>query len=195
MFKNLKLNSPLYVSIDIDALDPAFAPGVSHLEPGGLATRDIINIISKLDVDIIGADIVEYNPKMDTKNMTAITAAKVRNTRASARLSRREDRALCAAAAAAGIVAARLGVDALMLYAPALPLAKYTRVRFTGSHGMPECAGVCLARSQFNAAATERHHHHLAIPVGKRLRGAKGRATGARECPAPAHGREPAQER
>ena len=39
-------------------------PGVSHLEPGGLATRDIINIISKLDVDIIGADIVEYNPKM-----------------------------------------------------------------------------------------------------------------------------------
>ena len=58
-----------------------------------------------------------------------------------------------------------------------------------------QCAGVCLARSQFNAAATERHHHHLAIPVSKRLRGAKGRATGARECPAPAHGREPAQER
>ena len=74
---HLKLNSPLYVSIDIDALDPAFAPGVSHLEPGGLATRDIINIISKLDVDIIGADIVEYNPKMDTKNITAITAAKL----------------------------------------------------------------------------------------------------------------------
>ena len=71
------MNSPLYVSIDIDALDPAFAPGVSHLEPGGLATRDIINIISKLDVDIIGADIVEYNPKMDTNNMTAITAAKL----------------------------------------------------------------------------------------------------------------------
>ena len=74
---NLELGSPLYISIDIDALDPAFAPGVSHAEPGGLTTRDIIRVISKLDVKIIGADIVEYNPNMDLKNITAITAAKL----------------------------------------------------------------------------------------------------------------------
>ncbi len=74
---NLKLGSPLYISIDIDALDPAFAPGVSHAEPGGLTTRDIIRVISKLDVKIVGADIVEYNPNMDQKNITAITAAKL----------------------------------------------------------------------------------------------------------------------
>ena len=74
---NLNLKSPLYISIDIDALDPAFAPGVSHAEPGGLTTRDIINVISKLNVNVIGADIVEYNPNNDINNITAITAAKL----------------------------------------------------------------------------------------------------------------------
>lgn len=67
----------LYLSFDMDALDPAFAPGVSHHEPGGLSTRQVINIIQKINVPIIGADIVEYNPKRDVNNMTAMVCAKL----------------------------------------------------------------------------------------------------------------------
>ena len=68
---------PVYLSFDMDALDPAYAPGVSHFEPGGLSVRDVISIIHKVKVPIIGADIVEYNPKHDVHNMTAMVAAKL----------------------------------------------------------------------------------------------------------------------
>ena len=68
---------PVYLSFDLDALDPAFAPGVSHFEPGGLSVRDAISIIHKVKVPIIGADIVEYNPKRDVHNLTAMVAAKL----------------------------------------------------------------------------------------------------------------------
>lgn len=70
-------NDPVYISIDLDGLDPAFAPGVSHPEPGGFSTRDLLQIISNIKGKIIGADIVEYNPKKDLNNITAITAAKI----------------------------------------------------------------------------------------------------------------------
>ena len=73
----LKFSEPVYVSIDLDGLDPAYAPGVSHPEPGGLSTREIINFISNIEGDIIGADIVEYNPYKDINEITAITAAKL----------------------------------------------------------------------------------------------------------------------
>ena len=69
--------SPLYVSIDLDALDPAFAPGVSHHEPGGLSVRDILNVLHRLRGPIIGADVVEYNPARDVNGMTAVVAAKL----------------------------------------------------------------------------------------------------------------------
>ena len=72
-----KFEEPVYISIDLDGIDPAFAPGVSHPEPGGFSTRDIIKIISNLDGEIVGADIVEYNPRRDINNITAITAAKL----------------------------------------------------------------------------------------------------------------------
>lgn len=71
------LEGPVYISIDIDALDPAFAPGVSHREPGGLTTRDIINFIHNLNGNVIGVDIVEFNPNKDIDNMTAYVAAKL----------------------------------------------------------------------------------------------------------------------
>jgi len=71
------LNGPLYISFDLDALDPAFAPGVSHFEPGGLSVRDVLNIIQNINVPIIGADIVEYNPVHDINSMTAMVAAKL----------------------------------------------------------------------------------------------------------------------
>jgi agmatinase len=74
----LTFNAPLYISFDVDALDPAFAPGVSHFEPGGLTTRQAIQIIQRIEAPkIIGADIVEFNPKRDTTGMTAMVCAKI----------------------------------------------------------------------------------------------------------------------
>jgi arginase len=70
------LGGPLYVSLDLDALDPAFAPGVSHHEPGGLSVRDVLNILDLQRATLVGADIVELNPARDIHGMTATVAAK-----------------------------------------------------------------------------------------------------------------------
>lgn len=70
-------DQPIYLSIDLDGLDPAFAPGVSHHEPGGLSTRQVLDIIHSLKVPILGADIVEYNPVRDHQGITAVLAAKL----------------------------------------------------------------------------------------------------------------------
>lgn len=70
-------NGPLYVSIDLDALDPAFAPGVSHHEPGGLSVRELLSVLHRIDRPIVGADVVEYNPACDVNGMTAVVAAKL----------------------------------------------------------------------------------------------------------------------
>ncbi|GJL93184.1 agmatinase [Hyphococcus sp.] len=72
-----RLTGPLYVSIDLDGLDPAFAPGVSHPEPGGLSTRDVISMIKRLKTAPIGADIVELNPEKDINLLTAHVAARL----------------------------------------------------------------------------------------------------------------------
>lgn len=72
-----KFKNPLYISLDMDAFDPAFAPGVSHHEPGGLSSRQVIELISNLEAEVVGADIVEYNPDRDFQNMTAFLAAKM----------------------------------------------------------------------------------------------------------------------
>ena len=68
---------PLYISIDMDAIDPAYAPGVSHHEPGGLSVRDVLNVLHRIEAPIIGADVVEYNPTRDINGMTAVVAAKL----------------------------------------------------------------------------------------------------------------------
>lgn len=73
----LKLNAPLYVSVDLDVLDPAYAPGVSHHEPGGMTTRELLRIINDIRIPIIGADIVELNPQRDPLGITAMVAVKV----------------------------------------------------------------------------------------------------------------------
>jgi arginase len=70
-------DAPLYVSIDLDALDPAFAPGVSHHEPGGLSVRDVLAVLQRVSGPLIGADVVEYNPDRDVNGMTAVVAAKL----------------------------------------------------------------------------------------------------------------------
>lgn len=72
-----KFENPLYLSLDMDAFDPAFAPGVSHHEPGGLTSRQVIELIQNIDSEIIGADIVEYNPERDVNEMTGFLAAKM----------------------------------------------------------------------------------------------------------------------
>jgi agmatinase len=71
------LTGPIYLSIDLDVLDPAFAPGVSHPEPGGLSTRDVLSLIHRLPAPVVGADIVEYNPANDFRDLTARVAAKL----------------------------------------------------------------------------------------------------------------------
>ena len=76
-WRSLKFNRPLYISMDLDGLDPAFAPGVSHHEPGGLSTRQVLDIFHHVDAALIGADIVEYNPHRDVSGMTAAVAAKL----------------------------------------------------------------------------------------------------------------------
>lgn len=73
---NLAADAPIYISLDLDGLDPAYAPGVSHHEPGGLSTRDVLELIKHLPGKVVGADVVELNPHRDLVNMTAMVAGK-----------------------------------------------------------------------------------------------------------------------
>lgn len=72
-----KFDNALYISIDLDGFDPAFAPGVSHHEPGGLSVRDVVDMLLSLDAPLLGADVVEYNPLRDVNGVTAVLAAKL----------------------------------------------------------------------------------------------------------------------
>lgn len=68
---------PVYLSIDMDGFDPAFAPGVSHPVPGGLMPRQVLNLFHRPDWELIGMDVVEVNPQRDFNNLTAILAARI----------------------------------------------------------------------------------------------------------------------
>ena len=76
-YDKLKLVGPIYLSFDIDVLDPAFAPGISHREPGGMSVREAVAHLQTITGDIVGADIVEYNPKQDVSKLTAMASAKI----------------------------------------------------------------------------------------------------------------------
>lgn len=71
LFDPLSLRGPIYISLDIDVFDPAFAPGVSHREAAGLDPRTLISWLQAIDQPIVGADIVEYNPLRDISGITA----------------------------------------------------------------------------------------------------------------------------
>lgn len=73
----LNLSGPIYISFDIDVLDPAFAPGVSHREPGGMSVRDAITHLHAIKEEIVGADLVEYNPAQDISGVTAMVCGKL----------------------------------------------------------------------------------------------------------------------
>lgn len=72
-----KVEGPVYLSIDLDGIDPAFMPGVSHREPGGLSVRDVIALIHSVGGPIVGADVVEFNPAQDLGGVSAAVAAKI----------------------------------------------------------------------------------------------------------------------
>lgn len=71
------LEGPAYLSVDMDCLDPAFAPGVSHPEPGGMSLRDLLRIIQGLPRSLVAADLVELNPQLDPAGLTARVTAKL----------------------------------------------------------------------------------------------------------------------
>ena len=72
-----RVDGAVYISIDLDGLDPAFAPGVSHRDPGGLSVREVIGLVQEAGGYVAGADIVEYNPRQDLAGVTATVAAKL----------------------------------------------------------------------------------------------------------------------
>lgn len=74
---DFQFKAPLYLTFDLDCLDPAFTPGISHREPGGLSTREALNVIQSLPAEIIGADLVEFNPNQDVSGLTEMVVAKV----------------------------------------------------------------------------------------------------------------------
>ena len=74
---DFNIEGPVYLSFDMDVLDPAFAPGVSHHEPGGFSTRQVLDMIQSLNLNIVGVDVVEYNPDRDVNGVTAMVAAKI----------------------------------------------------------------------------------------------------------------------
>jgi arginase len=76
-YSKLKAAGAVYITFDMDVLDPAFAPGVSHREPGGMSVREAVAHLHAIEGEIVGADLVEYNPVQDVVGLTATVAAKV----------------------------------------------------------------------------------------------------------------------
>ena len=69
---------PLYISLDIDVLDPAHAPGTGTPEPGGMTSRELLEILRGLrGTNLVGADVVEVSPPYDHAELTGLAAAHV----------------------------------------------------------------------------------------------------------------------
>jgi len=85
------VDGAVYLSIDLDGLDPAFAPGVAHREPGGLGVREVVTLVQGAGGVLVGADVVEYNPRQDLDGVTAAVAAKLVRELAGRMLAEREE--------------------------------------------------------------------------------------------------------
>jgi agmatinase len=71
-------NAPVYISVDIDVLDPAHAPGTGTPEPGGLTSRELLELIRRMvGLEVVGADVVEVSPSYDHAEITGLAAAHV----------------------------------------------------------------------------------------------------------------------
>jgi len=68
--------APVYITLDLDAFDPAFAPGVAHPVPGGLTPRQVLNFLQFAPWSLVGMDVVELNPAADIASRTALLAAR-----------------------------------------------------------------------------------------------------------------------
>lgn len=79
IMKTLGTEDPVYLSVDIDVLDPAFAPGTGTPEPGGWTTREFIRILRGIeDLNLVGADVVEVSPAYQGNGEeTSLAAAQV----------------------------------------------------------------------------------------------------------------------
>lgn len=68
--------APVYITLDLDAFEPAYAPGVAHPVPGGLTPRQVLNFLQFAPWSLVGMDVVELNPDADIANRTALLAAR-----------------------------------------------------------------------------------------------------------------------
>lgn len=75
--KRIAAHYPVYISVDIDCMDPGFTPGTGTIEPGGMMPREVIYLLRHLDLDLVGADVVEVAPAYDQAEITATNAAQV----------------------------------------------------------------------------------------------------------------------
>ena len=74
------LDGPLYLSLDMDAIDPAFAPGVGTPEPFGMTPYEVLQVLNFLSDRLVGFDCVETCPPADNGNTAALAARLVRHT-------------------------------------------------------------------------------------------------------------------
>jgi len=73
----LEFDTPVYVSFDLDVIEPGLAPGISHREAGGFSVRQSIAVVQSLRAPLVGADFVEFNPAADRTGVTAAVSAKL----------------------------------------------------------------------------------------------------------------------
>ena len=86
-------DGPVYVSFDVDSVDPGFAPGTGTPEVGGLAPREVLQLLRSLSgLDVIGADVVEVAPQYDATSNTAQIGAQVLFTQLCLAVTAREKR-------------------------------------------------------------------------------------------------------
>ncbi|CAH6720212.1 putative guanidinobutyrase [[Candida] jaroonii] len=79
LLKSLGTESPVYISVDIDVLDPAFAPATGTMEVGGWSTRELLSVLDGLEgINLVGADVVEVSPPFDSNSeITSLAATAV----------------------------------------------------------------------------------------------------------------------
>jgi arginase len=73
----LEFDTPVYLSFDLDVIEPGLAPGISHREAGGFTVRQALAIIHSFRGPLVGADFVEFNPAADSTGVTAAVSAKI----------------------------------------------------------------------------------------------------------------------
>jgi agmatinase len=79
LMENMQCFENVYVSVDVDAVDPAFAPGTGNLEAGGLSSRELLYFLKRIVMmkNFSGGDIVEFNPEKDVSDLTARLCARI----------------------------------------------------------------------------------------------------------------------